>query len=196
MISAIVLAAGLSTRMGGVNKLLLPFKGKTVIVTVVENIINSGIEEVIVVTGNNADKVQNLIKHLPVKIIYNDDFKKGMTSSIQKSVSIAQGDSFMICLGDMPFVTHEDYLQISIFFKKQRQLNEACICIATHKNKRGNPVIFSSFYKEAILTHTDMEGCKEIISTNKLNVYNVEMKCENILKDIDTVDDYKQAEKE
>ncbi len=196
MMSAIVLAAGLSTRMGGVNKLLLPFKGKTVIVTVIENIINSAIEEVMVVTGNDADVVQNLLKHLPVKIIHNNDFKKGMTSSIQKGVSIAQGDSFMICLGDMPFITSEDYLQISTFFEKQKQLNEACICIATHKNKRGNPVIFSSFYKEKILEHTDMEGCKEIICSNKQNVYNVELDSENILKDIDTSYDYKQASKE
>lgn len=196
MMSAIVLAAGLSTRMGGVNKLLLPFRGKTVIVTVVENIINSGIEEVIVVTGNDADVVQNLLKHLPVKIIHNQNFKIGMTSSIQKGISIAKGDSYMICLGDMPFITSKEYLQIQTFFKKQRKLNEACICIATHINKRGNPVVFSSLYKNEILKHTDMEGCKEIIRSNKHNVYNVEMKSGNILKDIDTPGDYKHAEKE
>ena len=193
MMSAIVLAAGLSTRMGEVNKLLLPFKEKTVIVSVVDNIINSGFEEVIVVTGYDAEKVQNLLKHLDTKIIYNENFKKGMTSSIQKGVSISKGDSYMICLGDMPFVTNGEYLHIRTFFEKQRYLNEACICVATYQNKKGNPVVFSSFYKNDILKQSNTEGCKEIILSNKQNVYSVEMNTANILKDIDTCDDYNQA---
>ena len=193
MISAIVLAAGLSTRMESKNKLSLSFKGKTVIVTVVENIINAGIEEVIVVTGYDADQVQNLLKNLSVKIIYNNDFKKGMTTSIQKGILIAKGDGYMICLADMPFITTGEYLQLKSFFENKRQSNEACICVAEHKNKRGNPVIFSSFYQKEILTHTNMEGCKEIIQSNKQNVYHVEMDLANILKDIDTPDEYKQV---
>lgn len=193
MMSAIVLAAGLSTRMGEVNKLLLPFKDKTVIVSVVDNIINSGFEEVIVVTGYDAEKMENLLKHLDTKIVRNEDFKKGMTSSIQKGVSIAKGDSYMICLGDMPFITNGDYLHIRTSFENNRQSNEACICVATYKNKKGNPVIFSSFYKNEILKQSNTEGCKEIILSNKQNVYNVEMNTANILKDIDTSDDYNQA---
>lgn len=193
MVSAIVLAAGLSTRMGSKNKLLLPFETKTVIVTIVENILHSGSEEVIVVTGYDAEQVQNQLKHLAVKIIYNDDFKKGMTTSIQKGVSVANGNGYMICLSDMPFITAGEYLQLKTFFEKQRQLNEACICVAEHKNKTGNPVIFSSFYKTEILKHTNMQGCKEIIRSNKQNVYNVEMNSANILKDIDNDDNYIQG---
>ena len=193
MMSAIVLAAGLSTRMGEVNKLLLPFRDKTVIVSVVDNIINSGVEEVIVVTGYDAEKVQNLLKHLDTKIIYNENFKKGMTSSIQKGVSIAKGDSYMICLGDMPFITNEEYLHIKTSFENHTQSNEACICVATYNNKKGNPVIFSSFYKNEILKQSNPEGCKGIILSNKQNVYYVEMNNANILRDIDTRDDYNQA---
>ncbi len=191
--SAIVLAAGLSTRMGGVNKLLLPFKSKTVIVTVVEHLINAGIEEIIVVTGNDAEQVKNLLKHLDVKVIYNEDFKKGMTSSIKKGVSGVKGNSYMICLGDMPFITNEEYLQIRTFFEKLKHLNEACICIPTYKNKKGNPVVFSSFYKSEIFKHTNIEGCKGIITGNQQNVYKLEMKEANILKDIDTADNYNKA---
>lgn len=193
MMSAIVLAAGLSTRMGGVNKLLLPFKGKTVIVTVVEHLINAGIEEIIVVTGNDAEQVKNLLKHLSVKIIYNENFKLGMTSSIKKGVLGVKGNGYMICLGDMPFITNEEYLQIRTFFEKQRLLNDACICIPTFKNKKGNPVVFSSFYKSEISKHTNMEGCKGIIAGNKQNVYKLEMNTANILKDIDTADTYNKA---
>ncbi|MGI8582428.1 MAG: hypothetical protein ACR2KX_09530, partial [Chitinophagaceae bacterium] len=78
-------------------------------------------------------------------------------------------------------------------FENNRQSNEACICVATYKNKKGNPVIFSSFYKNEILKQSNTEGCKEIILSNKQNVYNVEMNTANILKDIDTSDDYNQA---
>ncbi len=193
MMSAIVLAAGLSTRMRGVNKLLLPFKGKTVIVTVVEHLINACIEEIIVVTGNDAKQVKNLLKHLDVNVIYNEDFKKGMTCSIKKGVLSVTGNSYMICLGDMPFINNKEYSQIRTFFEKKRHLNDACICIPTYKNKKGNPVVFSSYYKSEILQHTNIEGCKGIIAGNQQNVYKLEMKAANILKDIDTHDNYDKA---
>ena len=60
MLSSIVVAAGSSKRMGMINKLLLPFKGKTVLETVVENILRAGLEEVIVVTGYDEKKILEL----------------------------------------------------------------------------------------------------------------------------------------
>ncbi|MEO8112092.1 MAG: nucleotidyltransferase family protein [Ginsengibacter sp.] len=193
MISAIVLAAGLSARMEGKNKMLLPFDGKTVIEKVVANIIASGIIEVIVVTGRDALTVHDLLQHSPVKIIYNNDFADGMTTSIQQGIYAANGDGYMICLGDMPFITSQEYRKLYTSFEEQRRTNEACICIAEYKNQKGNPVIFSAFYKKQILDHTNMEGCKEIVQANKENVYPIEMSTNNILRDIDTLEDYGNA---
>ena len=193
MVSAIVLAAGLSATMESRNKMLLPFNGKTVIGKVVENIVSSGIDDIIVVTGRDALQVQELLQIYPVKIINNDHFAKGMTTSIQKGVYAANGNGYMICLGDMPFITSEEYEMLYNFFEEKKEINEACICIPEYKNQKGNPVIFSSFYKKQILDHANMDGCKKIVQANKGNVYAVEMNSENILKDIDTAEDYKRA---
>ena len=71
MVTAIVLSAGLSQRMGNINKLLFKYKGKTIIETTLENILASQVDEVIVVTGHEAEKVKEAVAHLPVTIIYN-----------------------------------------------------------------------------------------------------------------------------
>ena len=81
MVTAIVLAAGLSQRMGAVNKLLLQYKGKTIIETTLTNILASGIKEIIVITGHEAEKVKGVIQYLPVLIIDNPNYAKGMTTS-------------------------------------------------------------------------------------------------------------------
>lgn len=192
MLSAIVLAAGLSKRMGDENKLLLRYKSKTIIETTILNILDGGIEEVIVVTGFEADKITMAIQYLPVRIIYNVFYKKGMTTSIQKGVESSKGNGFMICLGDMFAITSSEYSQMVSFFEECFAKDEQCICMPRYKNEKGNPVIFSSFYKKELLQHTDMEGCKAIVQSNKDHVHTLEMITPNILQDIDYPEDYQR----
>ena len=192
MLTAIVLAAGSSKRMGGENKLLLPYKSKTIIASVVENLIKAGIEEIIVVVGYEAEQIKNALKELPVNFIYNAAYANGITTSIQSGVLHAKGDGYMICLSDMVLITPEEYALLQHTFKTQVQLNKKCICVPRYKNEKGNPVIFSSFYREAILQHTDMNGCKTIVESNKENIYPVDMQTNHILSDIDYLEDYKK----
>ena len=67
MLSAIVLAAGSSERMGDQNKLLLPYKNKTVIEHVVESIYEAGLEEIIVVVGHESEKINAGLRNFPVQ---------------------------------------------------------------------------------------------------------------------------------
>lgn len=190
MLSAIVLAAGLSKRMGSANKLLLTYKTKTVVKTVVENIIAAGIEEVIVVTGYEHELIQNALLNLPVKIIYNPAYERGMTTSIQTGLTHAYGNGYMICLSDMLLLTSEHYAALKASFEQQVQVDKKCICIPVFNGQKGNPVIFSSFYRELILQSGYMEGCKNIIADYKENVHLVQMNTSNILIDIDYPEDY------
>ncbi|HEV3251229.1 MAG TPA: nucleotidyltransferase family protein, partial [Puia sp.] len=109
MLSAIVLAAGLSKRMGKANKLLLPYKGKTVIEIVVENILTAGLGEVIVVTGHEEEKLRNALKNLAVDFVHNPRYLTGMTSSIQEGIRPAKGKGYMICLSDMLLISADEY---------------------------------------------------------------------------------------
>ena len=192
MLSAIVLAAGLSKRMGAENKLLLPYKSKTIIETTILNILDAGIKEVIVVTGYEADKITMSVQYLPVRLIYNTAYKKGMTTSIQKGVDISKGNGYMICLADMFAITSIEYIQLQTFFDACFVKDQQCICIPRYENEKGNPVIFSEHYKTTILRHTNMEGCKEIVQSNKEHIHWIEMDTANVLQDLDYPEDYKK----
>ncbi|MBG9377168.1 nucleotidyltransferase family protein [Panacibacter sp. DH6] len=192
MISIIVLAAGLSTRMGRQNKLLLPFDGSTIIETTINNIIHAAAGETIVVTGYEAAAVTAVIKHLPVTTVYNGDFEKGMTTSIQKGVMHAGGKAYMICLSDMYAVSTGEYVFMLQRFEEIYQKDKQCICIPVYNGAKGNPVIFSAYYKKAILQHDEMEGCKAIVQVNRQHVYAIPMQTPAILKDVDYPEDYEK----
>src|SRR4051794_15668363 len=123
MLSAIVLAAGLSQRMGNINKLLLKDKGKTIIETTLENILASQVSEIIVVTGYEAENVKKAVKHLPVNIIYNENYAKGMTTSIHCGIERAKESGYMICLGDMFTIAAEEYAFLKKIFEKNFSSN-------------------------------------------------------------------------
>ncbi|MEO8415371.1 MAG: nucleotidyltransferase family protein [Ginsengibacter sp.] len=192
MVSAVILAAGSSARMGAVNKLLLPFRSKTIIEIVTENIIASGIEEVIVVLGYEGRLIQAALQHLPVNFVNNSWYEKGMTTSIQQGIGIANGNGYMICLGDMLKISPAEYASLVIFFENTYSLDPACICIPACNLQKGNPVIFASGYKEAILQCAFMEGCRDIVQSNKKNLYLLEMSTDHVLSDLDYKEDYEK----
>jgi CTP:molybdopterin cytidylyltransferase MocA len=62
----------------------------------------------------------------------------------------------------------------------------------TYNNEKGNPVVFSSSYKEEILKHTDMEGCKTIVQSNNQHIQWLDMETDHVLQDLDYPEDYKK----
>src|ERR1700754_4804500 len=113
MLSAILLAAGSSRRMGSINKLLLPWQGQPIVAATAANILAAGIKEVIVVTGHQAPAITAALAHLPVQFVHNPRHEEGMTSSIQTGVRNTTGNGYMICLADMVLLTAEDYKLLS-----------------------------------------------------------------------------------
>ncbi len=86
----ILLAAGLSRRMGEANKLLLPYGNKTILETTVENIIAANIGDIVVVIGHEPEKVRAVLEKYPdILIVENKNYAQGMTSSIQAGVKSA-----------------------------------------------------------------------------------------------------------
>ena len=114
MISAIVLAAGTSSKMGVKNKLLLPFKNNTFIEHVVSQLLQSKVDEIIVVLGHEKDKVKQLLTQKEVVFTVNTAYNYGMTPPIQMGIKATSKntDGYLICLSDMPFLTTGDYNKI------------------------------------------------------------------------------------
>jgi molybdenum cofactor cytidylyltransferase len=191
MVSGIILTGGLSTRMEA-NKLLLPYEGCTVIERVVEKVCAAGLGEVIVVTGHQSDKVKKVLQKYPVKFVHNPNYSLGMTTSIQEGVKEATGDGYMICLGDMVQITSKEYGWLKIRFERVVQVDKASIVLPLFNHAKGNPVLFSSLYKNKILQHTNMNGCCNILEENKNSIKYIEMPSNHVLKDINSFNDYYQ----
>ncbi len=187
-ISAIVLAAGSSSRMGPINKLLLPHLGqKSIIRSVVERILRSDVKEVIIVLGHQAERVKEDLSELNIRFVTNPHFTSGMTSSIQCGAAAAGPDTsgILICLGDMPLLTPEDYRRVTAAVTGERQ-----IISPVYEGQKGHPVFFSHHFIPDILAHNEPEGCKSIVTRNKVVLDRVISPNAHILQDIDRPEDY------
>lgn len=191
MISAILLAAGSSVRMGAVNKLLLPWQDATIVAATTTRLLTAAPGEIIVVTGHQAPEIRKALHALPVHFIHNPSFATGLTSSIRTGVGIARGEGYMICLADMVLITPEEYALLFTAFQHQHFLDDRCIILPDFKDTIGNPVIFSAAYRSDILNHPENEGCKTLVRSNKTHHLRVTMPSDHVLRDIDYPDDYK-----
>lgn len=107
-VAAVVLAAGLSSRMGR-NKLLLELGGESVLRRAVKAAIAGGLAPVLVVIGNDHELAQEELAGLPCATVYNPLFETGMTSSLQAGIFALPDTAAgaVVMLADMPFVTAE-----------------------------------------------------------------------------------------
>ncbi len=159
---------------------------------VAEQVKASQASEVILVTSEFSIKEIRSLKLGNVITVLNDDYKRGMTTSIQAGIKAASGDTggFMICLGDLPAITTEDYDHIISAFQHSLRLDPKVITAPVFNGQQGNPVVFSAIYKTEMLQHPEMGGCKGIVESNREHLSKIPMTDDRILRDIDTPDDY------
>lgn len=191
MVDCILLAAGQGLRMGGPNKLLLPFRGRTVLETTLDELCRAGIGPVVVVTGHRRDLVAPFLEKMAVREVFNPDFKTGMTGSIQTGIRAAPGTGlgWMICLADMPLLTAADYKFMADRFLECLKTDARAILLPRFGTEKGNPVIFSAAWRDDLLAHPEPEGCRGLVRANAAHVSWAEMPDNHILLDLDTRDD-------
>jgi len=191
-IVAIFLAAGISARMGKPNKLLLPFNKATLIQHTLTQIQHSHVNEIIIVTGYQANEVKSTLKLNTSTFAHNSNYQTGMTSSIQIGIKAAskEFDGYMLALSDMPFLTTKNYNTITNKFRKNYQQNPL-IVVPQVAERLGNPVIFSKHWLSEILNHQNPEGCKNIIQKNNSFVQLISIDNKNAFNDIDKPEDYR-----
>ena len=185
-VSAIILGAGLSRRMGEENKLFLPIGGKPMIEWVIQHVGSAGVDEIILVGSElSLDRLKKF-ENTRTKVVDNPDYQSGMTSSIQAGVEMAAGDGYMICLGDQPNIKTPTYDVLLDAFSS----NPAAIVLPFYQGEKGNPVILPKVFRADILAHEEPEGCKGIVMANKELVIQVDVDDPGVLQDIDTKTDY------
>ncbi|HTW33429.1 MAG TPA: molybdopterin-binding/glycosyltransferase family 2 protein [Rhizomicrobium sp.] len=185
-IAAVVLAAGLSSRMGH-NKLMADIGGKPLVRRAVDAALGSSVRPIIVVTGSEAENVDQALAGMPVTIVRNLDFRKGLSTSLISGINAVPDDSdgAVVMLGDMPDVTAQTIDRLVAAFDPGE---DRTICVATRNGKRGNPVLWSrEFFADIRKLEGDV-GAKSLIGENADLVCEVEMADDGPLVDIDTPD--------
>lgn len=183
---AVVLAAGHSSRMGA-NKLLVELDGEPLLRHAVKAALASRATRVVVVTGNDVERIHAALAGLDVAFVHNSAFATGMASSLRTGVAAVGGArAAMICLGDMPRITaaHLDAL-IASFTAAD---DDHAIVVPTFERKRGNPVVWGRAHFAAIDQLTGDVGARSLLERNLADVHLVALDDSAILVDVDTPD--------
>jgi len=183
----VVLAAGLSSRMG-VNKLLLPLKGKPLVRHAVDAAAASRCDLVIVVTGDNCGQIEAASCAHKVRFVRNRDFTGGLSESLKCGLRALPPDceGVAVLLGDMPFVTSQ---LIDALITAFDPTDGRAICVPVHRGQRGNPVLWArQFFPEMVALEGDT-GARPLMARHEAVLYELEVADDGPLTDIDTPED-------
>ena len=184
-VAAIVLAAGRSTRMGGPNKLLAELAGNKLVRIATEQALASKASEVIVVTGHQAELVEQALAGLKVKFVRNPDFAGGLASSVKAGISAVsdKADGAVVCLGDMPLI---DAALIDRLIEAFAPDRGNLIVVPVADGRRGNPVLWSRRFFNELMTLDGDIGARHLIGKHGEAVAEVPVEGDGAFLDIDT----------
>lgn len=187
--SAIVLAAGISSRMRGVHKLLLPIGKEPLIRHTVRAILEAKPQELIVVTGFQEPAIRSALAGLPIRVQFNCAFERGQMSSVTAGLRALTlpADAVMVCLADMALLTSGDYQELVEVFA--RRANRS-IVVPRFKGQRGNPVIIDRSHLPQLLSGQRNLGCRKLIADYPQEVLAYDAPHDRFVVDIDTPEDY------
>jgi molybdenum cofactor cytidylyltransferase len=187
MITAIVLAAGESKRMGE-PKVLLPWGKSTVLQTVISTLQSCGLRDVLVVTGAAHQQVEMLVGRT-VQTVFNEQYQSGeMLSSIQLglTVKMREASAALICLGDQPQIEDRSVRSVCDAFLKSKSK----LVVPSYQMQRGHPWLAARAIWDEILLMREPETMRDFLKKHNKEINYVECPTPTILQDVDTPEDY------
>jgi molybdenum cofactor cytidylyltransferase len=187
MISAILLAAGQSRRMGDFKQ-LLQFQGKPFVACCVDNLLASGVHEIVVVTGHREAEVRQALAGRKIKFVFNADYRAGMSSSIKCGVQSLgeKTKAILIALADQPQIHSESIGKIIAAYEKEHPL----LVVPRYANRTGHPIILDARLREEIMGLDPSQGLRQIVQAHKNQTFYLEMQNDSVLIDFDYPQDY------
>lgn len=184
-IAAVVLAAGRSTRMGAVNKMLAEIGGKLLVRIAAEQALASRAKPIIVVTGHERERVEAALAGLRVRFVHNPDYADGLGTSLKAGIAAVpeDADGAIVCLGDMPQVDAALIDRLIAAFDPERG---ALVVVPSIDGRRGNPVVWSRRFFHDLMSITGDIGARHLIGSYAEAVAEVPVVGAGALTDVDT----------
>lgn len=187
---ALIVAAGLSSRMGAF-KPMLPLGKSTIIRTIIDKLKAVGCDPVILVTGHRGDELSEHVADLDIRTVLNPDYAlSDMFTSVKLGLSALppEVDRFFFLPGDVPLF-HPETLQVMI---RQMDESQKSVIIPVHGHKRGHPVLIRAAAIPGLLTHQGPMGLKGALGALGDKVEYLEVSDPGITQDADHPQDYQQ----
>lgn len=189
-IGAVVLAAGSSIRMGK-PKMALPWGDTTVVGQVIRVLSRAGVHEILIVTGGSHGEVHQALQDLPVREIYNPDYREGEMLSTFKMGLSSLGDDVdaaLVVLGDQP--------QVEVRVVKSLIENYAAyrspLVVPSYQMRRGHPWLLDrSLFAAALAVH-EPATLRDFLNEHRSSIHYVTVDTPTILQDLDIPADYQK----
>ena len=184
--SAIILAAGTSTRMGAVKQ-LLRLDDRPLLQHVLDHVRASGVSEIVLVLGASAEAIRREIDAHNSRVVINDSYLQGMGTSLKTGLAAVEpeAEAAIIVLADQPFVQPATLDRLIA----EHRRSKAQIVIPTYRGFRGNPVLLDrSVFAEVMALNGDI-GCRSIFGSHVEGIVKVPIDDVGILLDIDRQSD-------
>lgn len=195
-IGAIVLAAGLSRRMGEAKQ-FLPLQGKPLFRHAVERAIANELSPILLIGGEQGERLRRLTSDLPqVEVLDNRAYATGMASSLRVGMEAAGGrvDAVLVFLADQPYVPNH-VVQALIHTYAENRAEGVRIVRPVYQDEAGHPVLFDASLIEEFSYVTGDKGGKDIIDKHNAHMKKVSFDCADWNLDVDTPDDYQRVQR-
>lgn len=188
-LGAVILAAGVSSRMGQ-SKMLLPWeKQKTIIEHITEQVLNSRVDHVVVVTGHMAREVREAVEPLGAKVVYNRSYKTGeMLSSLKVGLNAMPDHvaAALVVLGDQPRIQPRVIYQIALAYAE----GKSELIAPSFERRRGHPILIGRRYWPEIFNLPRSGAPRDVINAHADDIHYVNVNTDSVLRDVDTPQDY------
>ena len=158
----------------------------------VRTVLESGVQETVVVTGHQAREVTRAVLDLPITVQPNLRHEDGQMRSVAAGVAaLARAtDAILVCPGDMPLLTAEDLLALIAAYRAHP---EASIVIPRHGGARGNPIVFAASYAPEVSAGRRLIGCRKLAEQYPQETFWHDAAHERFTTVCDTPQAYQQA---
>lgn len=191
MISAIILAAGESKRMGQ-PKMGLPWGKTTVLGQVISTFQTAGIEDIVVVLGGARERVEEIVKQYGARSIFNADFANGeMLPSLQRGIEAqsSQTQAMLIGLGDQPQIQEGTVRLVCETFTTM----QSKVVAPSYQMRRGHPWLVKRSLWNELLEMRPPQSPRDFLNRYAKEIQYIQVQTSTILADLDTMEEYRKA---